>query len=156
MADLRLIPFGGPEYRAMVRLREQVLRQPLGLVFSPSELLREQEDLLLACFTDEGQGPELAGCCILSPQKEGQIRLRQMAVRSSLRGRGLGRSLLAFAEETARLRNFQLLNLHARQEALGFYLRQGYELRGFPFLELGIPHREMLKDLVIQVPLPNL
>jgi len=37
--------------------------------------------------------------------------------------------------------------LHAREAAIPFYLRLGYELEGEPFTEVGIPHRRMVKLL---------
>jgi predicted GNAT family N-acyltransferase len=37
--------------------------------------------------------------------------------------------------------------MHARNTALGFYLKCGYELKEKEFTEVGIPHRYMEKHL---------
>jgi predicted GNAT family N-acyltransferase len=37
--------------------------------------------------------------------------------------------------------------LHARESAIPFYLRLGYRVEGEPFVEVGIPHRAMVRDL---------
>ena len=127
----------------MVDLRYQILRKPLGLEFTPDELEKEKEDILIGCFEDD----KLEGCCLLTKTANGVVRLRQMAVTSGLQGKGLGRVLMMFAENIARDRGFRKITMHARKNALGFYEKLGYEVVGEEFLEVTIPHFEMQKDL---------
>ena len=47
---LKQIDHGTGEYKKMIALRQQILRQPLGLSFSFEELEREKDDLLIAAF----------------------------------------------------------------------------------------------------------
>ncbi|MGZ5255717.1 MAG: GNAT family N-acetyltransferase [Flavitalea sp.] len=141
---LKQIDHGTKDYQEMVRLRHQILRQPLGLDFSPEELEKEKEEILMASFEDD----EMLGCCMLTKSDEpGTLRLRQMAVPKNLQGKGIGAALLIFAENIARDKGYKKIKMHARDTAVGFYERSGYQLRGDSFLELGIPHHIMEKSL---------
>ncbi len=68
------------------------------------------------------------------------LRLLRLAI---FWGRGLGASLLYFAENVARDRGFRELVMHARMTAVGFYKRQGYQFSGPEFEEVTIPHVRM-------------
>lgn len=139
----RLVVHGTPEYEATVALRFKVLREPLGLTFTQEQLATEASDLHCALW----ETTDLLACLILSPLAEGEIKMRQVAVRPDLQGKGLGRILVEFSEATARDRGYQDMVLNARDTAVPFYLRLGYELEGDPFTEVGIPHRKMRKRL---------
>jgi Predicted acyltransferase len=143
--DFKIIAYKTPEYEVMVALRSKILRQPLGLTFSEDDLKRDKEDLLLAAFFPESR--QMIGCCILMPLSEITVQLRQMAVDDFYQGKGLGSELLQFAERVACERNFKYLYLHARKVATGFYKKNGYTIEGSQFIEVGIPHYEMLKML---------
>jgi predicted GNAT family N-acyltransferase len=140
---LKIIDHGSKEYQQMVDLRYHTLRKPLGLEFTQDELDNEKDDILIGCFEDD----KLEGCCLLTKTGNGVVRLRQMAVTSGLQGKGLGRVLMAFAENIARDRGFRKITMHARKNALGFYEKLGYEVVGDEFQEVTIPHFEMEKDL---------
>ena len=141
---LRIIDHGSREYDQMVELRLEILRKPLGLRFPSEELQQEKEDILLGAFDEE----HLLACCLLTRQDAETCRLRQMAVVNSLQGRGLGASLLHFAENVAKDRGYRMLAMHARKTAVGFYEKQGYRLEGPEFEEVTIPHLRMQKMLV--------
>lgn len=139
----RQIEFGSPEYEATVALRDAVLRRPLGLEFSPAQLAAESADYHLACFRDD----ELAGCLILVPGTAGRIQMRQVAVAGHAQGQGVGRALIVFAEEFARGHGFHEMTLHARETAVPFYHKLGYQRVGERFEEVTLPHWEMRKPL---------
>lgn len=140
---LKIIDHGTPEYLQMVKLRDDVLRKPLGLGFTPEELDSEKEHMLIAAFEDE----RMLGCCMLIEEQPGAIRLRQMAVLNDLQGKGIGRALMNFAENLARDRGFRVIRMHARLNAVGFYEKVGYKIKGDQFLEVTIPHYVMEKRL---------
>ena len=140
---LKLIDHGTKEYYQMVDLRYQVLRKPLGLEFSDDELEREKEDMLIGAFEDD----DMLGCCLLTKTDQDTVRLRQMAVKAGLQGKGIGRVLMQFAENLARDRGMKKIVMHARKTAIGFYEKQGYKVRGDEFKEVTIPHYEMEKEL---------
>ena len=127
----------------MVNLRNEILRKPLGLIFTEEELEREKDDILMGAFEDD----RLLGCCLLSPMDAGTIRLRQMAVPNNMQGKGVGRALMIFAENIARDLGYKKLCMHARKTALGFYEKLGYSISGEEFMEVTIPHFTMEKAL---------
>ena len=138
---LKQIDHGTKEYKQMVALRYQILRQPLGLSFSNEELEQEKDALLIAAFDDD----EMLGCCMLSPLNNQTLRVRQMAVQNNLQGKGIGASLMSFVETLARDKGYKHLKMHARITAIGFYEKFGYKVNGDPFIEVGIPHHVMEK-----------
>jgi len=141
--DCRVVEHGSADYEATVALRYDVLRKPLGLEFSPEQLAAESSDVHCALW----EGSLLVGCLVLTPQIGGVVKMRQVAVRSDRQGEGLGRVLVEFCESEAKSRGFAQMVLNARDTAVPFYLRLGYELEGDPFIEVGIPHRKMRKTL---------
>lgn len=132
----------GPYYEAELRLREEVLRKPLGMLLTPDRSMEESSFHLLAL-----DGETVAGVLLLTPLPDGGARLRQAAVRASFRGRGIGGRLVRLAEELAADTGITGIVLHARKEAEGFYERAGYVPEGDEFTEVGIPHRLMVKRL---------
>ena len=140
---LKIIDHGTREYQQMVKLREDVLRRPLGLGFDNEELESEKENMLIAAFEDD----DMLGCCMLVEEKPGMVRLRQMAVLNDLQGKGIGRALMNFAENLARDRGYKILSMHARKNAIGFYEKMGYVVSSPEFTEVTIPHFVMEKRL---------
>jgi GNAT superfamily N-acetyltransferase len=140
---LKLIDFDTKEYRQMVDLRLALLRKPLGLNFTEDELRKEKNDIHIGFFDDHS----LEGCCMLTEVDPYQLRLRQMAVSSGLQGKGIGRSIMQFAENVARDRGYKIMTMHARKNAVGFYEKLGYQVEGTEFIEVTIPHYIMTKEL---------
>lgn len=140
---LKIIDYGTPEYQQMIKMREDILRKPLGLNFEEKELESEKNNLLIAAFDDD----KMLGCCMLVPENENIVRLRQMAVLNDLQGKGIGRALMLFAENLARDRGYNKISMHARKNATGFYEKVGYKVVGDEFVEVTIPHYNMEKEL---------
>jgi len=140
---LKIIDYGTKEYRQMVKLRDDMLRKPLGLSLSPEELEAETDNLLIGAFEEDA----MLGCCMLVEEKPGIVRLRQMAVLNDLQGKGIGRALMQFAENLARDRGYKVLMMHARKNSVGFYEKMGYKVKGEEFHEVTIPHYVMEKSL---------
>ncbi|MCL1932788.1 MAG: GNAT family N-acetyltransferase, partial [Candidatus Azobacteroides sp.] len=139
----RIITYGSPEYRSMCKLRDEVLRKPIGLRLTETEISRDKNDTLLVCM----ENGEVIACCILSQINSDTIQLRQMAVAPSYQRKGLGKKLLLFAEKTAKENQYSVIRMHARKTAVGFYEKSGYVITGEEFTEVGIPHFEMAKRL---------
>lgn len=140
---LKIIEHGSAEYQKMVGLRDNVLRKPLGLIFTPEELEDEKENILIGAFEDD----DILGCCMLVEENPRVMRLRQMAVLNNLQGKGVGRAIMNFAENIARDRGYKVLSMHARKNATGFYEKMGYKVCGEEFTEVTIPHYLMEKNL---------
>lgn len=140
---LKIIDHGTEEYKQMLKLRHEILRKPLGLGFNDEELEQEKDHLLIAAFEDD----KMLGCCMLVEEDAKTVRLRQMAVKNDLQGKGIGKALMQFAENLARDRGFKRLTMHARKHAIGFYEKMGYNIEGEEFEEITIPHYKMEKAL---------
>jgi len=139
----RIISYGSEEYRAMCKLRDDVLRKPIGLRLTEAEILRDKNDILLVCIQNE----DALACCILTEINSDTVQLRQMAVAAPYQQKGLGKTLLRFAEKTAKEKHYSAIRMHARQTATGFYQKSGYTVVGDGFTEVGIPHYEMEKSI---------
>ncbi len=139
------IKYRSDEYEKMVQLRYRILREPLGLIFTREDLEKDRQDILLVgCYP---KSEVLIGCCILSPIDEHTVQLRQMAIDDFCQGNGFGSQLLLFAEQVAREQHYKYMYLHARKVAVDFYKKHDYTIEGDQFIEVGIPHFEMLKHI---------
>ncbi len=127
----------------MINLRYEILRKPLNMAFKPEELEREKDDILICAFEED----KILGCCLLTKVAQGVVKLRQMAVQNNLQGKGIGASMMQFAENVARDAGYKELTMHARKTAIGFYEKLGYRTSGEEFLEISIPHYKMVKRL---------
>jgi predicted GNAT family N-acyltransferase len=77
----------------------------------------------------------------------GAAKIERMAVLAPERKSGVGRSLIARAEDEARRMGVAHIVLHAQTHAAPFYERLGYVREGAEFEEAGIPHVAMRKAL---------
>ena len=141
---LKIIDHGSKEYQQMIDLRNDILRKPLGLSFNKEELDREKEDILIGAFDDE----RILACCLLTKMDNSTCKLRQMAVQNSQQGKGIGATMMNFAENVARDRGFRIMAMHARKTAAGFYEKLGYKVASDEFQEVTIPHYVMQKELI--------
>jgi ribosomal protein S18 acetylase RimI-like enzyme len=140
---LKIIDHGTSEYQQMVKLRDEVLRKPLGLGFTKEELANEKDNMFIAAYDDD----QILGCCMLVEENPNTVRLRQMAVLNDLQGKGIGRALTNFAENLARDRGYKVMSMHARKPVVGFYEKMGYTVTSGEFIEITIPHYVMEKKL---------
>lgn len=135
---------GSGEQEEELALRRELLRLPLGLDLLPEELAAESSELHFGLFEDSGR---LAGCAVARLLDPGEARIRQMAVRPEHQGKGHGARLLQAIEGLLAVRGIVRIHLHARAAAEGFYRKHGYEPAGGAFIEVGIPHVRMEKEL---------
>ena len=140
---LKIIDYGTKEYQQMLKLRDDILRKPLGFTFTPDEIEAEKNNMFIGAFEDE----RMLGCCMLVEENAATVRLRQMAVLNDLQGKGIGRALMNFAENLARDRGYKILSMHARKNSIGFYEKMGYKVASDEFTEVTIPHFVMEKQL---------
>ncbi|MCB9245829.1 MAG: GNAT family N-acetyltransferase [Flavobacteriales bacterium] len=143
--EYRLLEFGSPEQIDSVRLREAVLRVPLGMSFTQEELQAEADELHVAALDKAGK---ILGILLLKPVDGTTLKMRQVAVRPDLQGKGIGKGLVLFAEELCRSRGINRITLHAREPVVPFYEALGYGVDSGPFQEVGIPHFAMSRKLL--------
>lgn len=132
------------EYELLLHFRHELLRKPLGLNLFEEDLSDDEQDFILVAMQDEA----IIGCVMLHPVNDEVIKLRQMATATAVQGKGLGKILVATAEETALDRGYKEVVLHARTNARGFYEKLGYQAFGEEFTEVTIPHIAMKKRLL--------
>ena len=71
-----------------------------------------------------------------------------MAVLDYVQGKGIGASIMTFAENIAIDKGYKSMIMHARNNAIGFYEKFGYKVKGNEFNEVNIPHHVMEKELI--------
>ncbi|TWT85571.1 putative acetyltransferase [Posidoniimonas polymericola] len=143
MLQFREIAHSSDDYRHACRLRQEVLRAPLGLSLDEEELALEANQLHFGLF----EGDELQACVVAKPISPSEVKLRQMAVVRHTQGRGHGRKLIESLERELFQRGYRNVRLHARVPAAGFYRKLGYRQVGQEFEEVGIAHVLMQKSL---------
>jgi len=142
--ELKIIDYGGIEYQKMTDLRTKILRTPLGLTYTEEYLLKDKEDILMACLENE----VMIGCCILTVLNTKTIQLRQIAVLDAFQKKSIGTRLIELAEKIAKEKSIQFITLHARKVVADFYLKLGYQIEGDEFVEVNIPHLQMTKMII--------
>ena len=114
----------------------------------PAELERDEHDDLVDHGVAYVDGELRATGRLLPPETPaGAATVGRMAVTASARGTGLGAAVLDLLEQTARERGWRSVELHAQVHATGFYDRAGYQPVGEVYLEAGIEHLTMRKQL---------
>lgn len=71
----------------------------------------------------------------------------RMAVRSDCRRQGLGARVLQVLIEEAQRLGMKTLLLNAQTHAQDFYRRHGFSPEGEVFMEAGLPHQRMRREL---------
>jgi predicted GNAT family N-acyltransferase len=135
-----IVRLAGPaDMSAVLALRHEVFVVGQGV---PAELERDERDAVsdhAVALLDE----QVVGTGRLLP--DGTIG--RMAVAAAARGRGVGAAVLQRLEERARERGLPAVELHAQLHAAGFYERAGYLPTTAVYLEAGIEHLSMRKEL---------
>ncbi len=139
---IKIVEHNSTAYQQTVELRRKVLRIPLGLDFTKDELENEKDQLHVAAYLND----ELVGCLVLIKLPRQTLKMRQVAVEPAMQGRGIGTRLVSWSEHWAVLNKYFRIELHARKEAVQFYLDLAYSVLGDEFKEVGIPHYKMIKD----------
>lgn len=131
-------------YHSLLTLREKVLREPLGLTLSAADRAQDAAHRHFGIWESDGTA---VACAVVVPLSEGVWQIRQMAVAAPLRGQGLGRRVVERVTAIALSAGVQHLVLHARETAVPFYTRLGFQAEGERFHEVGLPHFLMKKEL---------
>ena len=141
---IKSVEYGSKDYGETIDIRYEVLRKPLGLIFTQQQLLDERGQYHLVCK----EGEVVLGCLVLMPRSDTQVQMRQVAILADYRGRGLGESLVRCSEEYAMDLGYQEMIVHAREPVVGFYEKFGYARVGDRFIEVALPHWKLVKKLV--------
>ncbi len=139
---IEIIDHGSERYEESVRLRDELLRKPLGLEFTEAQLAAEADQIHIVASIQDS----IIGVLILVPLEGKAFKMRQVAIAEKWQGKGIGTRLVSFAEEYAIKVGVCRIELHARKTAVQFYLDLAYTIEGEEFEEVGIPHHKLIKD----------
>lgn len=92
------------------------------------------------------QGKPVATCRVL-PYGATAYKVGRVAVLKEMRGQGIGFQMMRGIETSLRELGAQTLVLEAQLHALGFYEKLDYNAEGPIFMDAGIQHRKMTKQL---------
>lgn len=138
MIEIEQIEMSHPLYKQEQDLRNRILLRPIGLPDHAWEMDDDKAWHFVAVEEDK-----VVGCVILVPLHNGQAQLKQMAVETARQSEGVGRlligTLLAFAKQQA----LAEVVCHAQDRAIPFYIKNGFEIYGDPFVEVGVLHHHM-------------
>src|SRR5665647_523474 len=76
-------------------------------------------------------------------------KLERICVMPSHRKYGIGKAVVQALEEIAKEKGLHKAKLHGQTQAMTFYEKLGYISASDEFMEEGIPHKLMIKDLIL-------
>ncbi|GAB4447299.1 MAG: hypothetical protein OHK0036_01370 [Bacteroidia bacterium] len=133
------------ELEKIFQLRYEVLRKPWNQPFESS--FDEKDELSLNAYIEEKNICVACGRLDIIDNTTGQIRY--MAVHPEYRNQQLGKRILEYLEKQAIDKGIQTIILHARENALSFYLQNKYKLVKKSYLLFDvIQHYLMEKNLM--------
>ena len=132
------------EWKAYYGLRFNVLREPWNQPLG-SEVLADEDQAIHAIASEVGA---VLGVARMheSAAKQGQVRC--VAIATAAQGQGIGKAIMVYLEEKARLKGWTEIVLEARENAVPFYKAIGYTIVTESYLLFGeIQHFRMKKTL---------
>ncbi len=140
--EFKLVEYGSEEWKAAVRLREEILRKPLGSYFTEEELEEEKNHIQIVGMMDG----EIIATTVLVPENR-SMKMQRVVVKDELRSSGIGSEMMQFCEQISLKNGKHHIFCHARDTAVNFYLNNHYRIEGAYFPEDGIPHVKMVKEI---------
>ena len=140
--ELISIEYSTPLYKSALELRNEILRKPLGRSLDLVDLDGESEQQHFGILSHENT---LIACVSAKEISSKHQKLRQMAVAEKFQGQGVGAELVSRVERELIAQGVQEISLHARESAIKFYEKLGYNCIGELFDEVGISHIKMHK-----------
>lgn len=112
----------------------------------PAEEELDEHDATATHFLAYEHGSAIAASR-LRYTDEGYGKLERICVLKAHRGKSVGQQLIAAMEEEIKHQNYHKAKLNAQTHALNFYKKLGYHVISDEFMDAGIPHVTMVKDL---------
>lgn len=146
MRNFTLIePTSESDYNDYYRIRYEILRKPWNQPEKSTKDDTESTSIHLLAKDDSGKSVA-TGRMQFNSDEEAQIR--SMAVIDECQGKGIGTLLIQHLEKIAHEKRIRRIVLDARENAVQFYIRNGYRIVEPSYLLFGeIKHFKMLKDL---------
>ncbi len=102
----------------------------------------DEKDLLAQHFLVLSENTAVA-CARWIELPDNVVKIGRFAVRKPWRNNGIGRRLLQFILEQARMAHKTCATLDAQTSAIGFYQKQNFVCCSDTFMDAGIPHQTM-------------
>ena len=139
------ISYNTKHYKEACRLRDDILRKPLGMSLYDQNLEEEKDHIHIIGKSLEDNVIAYLQFKII----DGKLaKMQQVVVLPKYQSIGVGKSLVNFSEKFISDIGINGILLHAREPVVGFYEKLGYEKFGEKFLEVTIPHHKMNKNLI--------
>jgi GNAT superfamily N-acetyltransferase len=140
-----IVPQSDKEWEAYYNLRFEILRKPWGQIKGSEKSDNEADCQHALVINDSGL---FLGCGRSEFINTNTIQIRYMAVSENARGLGIGTLLLNYMENEGKIDGAHFSQLHARENAIYFYKKNGYELKEKSHLLFGeIQHFLMTKKI---------
>lgn len=131
MYIIKYIKYGSEEYNQTLKLRNDVMRKPLGRNIFDEDFSCEENQTIIGAFeTNTMVSNLLIGCAVLSKKTDGNYMVEYICVDTALQKKGVGTALMQCLEKIAADNGANILCLDARIKALGFYKKLGFETKG--------------------------
>ena len=129
------ISYNTKYYKGACRLRDDILRKPLGMSLYDQNLEEEKDHIRIIGKSFEDDGIAYLQFKIID---EKLVKMQQVVVSQQHQSKGIGKELINFSENLMNTKGLNNILLHAREPVIGFYERLGYEKFGEKFL--GTPY----------------
>lgn len=129
MQQIKEIKYGTNEYSNTLKLRNKVMRVPLGLNIYDEDFSSEKNSVIIGMFKDD----LLLGVGVMS-HKDAVYKVEYLCIDTDIQSRGIGGCLLERLEEIAVKQGAKKISMDARLSAKHFYEKYGYESTGQIFL----------------------
>ncbi|MDO5649053.1 MAG: GNAT family N-acetyltransferase [Gallicola sp.] len=126
-----------------VNLRKEVFVEEQNV--PAEEEIDQYEKVCFHVTMYDGDQPVATGRIL--PKNSVQVKFGRVAVRKEVRGTGLGRVLMEEMEKKARELGYKEIILGGQVSAVPFYEKLDYTVFGDIFLDGGIDHRMMKKEI---------
>lgn len=132
------------DFKQYYALRWRVLRKP----WHQAKGSEQDKDESSSCHFIAVKNNTILGVARLQNISPGEAQLRYMAVDTKSSRQGIGKKIIQAIESHADKNNIHYIKLHARENAVGFYKKMGYEVTEKSYLLFDcIQHYKMKKTL---------
>lgn len=133
------------EFEAYYLLRYKILREPWGQPLGSEKDEQEKSSIHIMASDNNKM---VIGVCRLQFNSEQEAQIRFMAVEKNTQGMGIGKKMLDFIEKEAMTNGRREIILQARENAVEFYKRCGYQVVEKSFLMYNEIQHFLMKKII--------
>lgn len=141
MADFKIVRTNWEKDKSLLtEIRKQVFIIEQNV---PAEIELDELDQQAVHFLVYKQNQEAIGTARFLTIDNNRGKIGRMSVLKQYRNQGCGLALLNACLKWAKKQKIAEVILHAQNQAIPFYQKSGFRVRGNEFMDAGIPHHEM-------------